>query len=199
MKMASEKQPLQISVGSTNPVKIKAAIAGITKVFGEEEYIITAHGFSVSSGVSDQPMGDIETKKGSKNRAIHSAEKFKEQFGSYPAFAVGMEGGCVIIPSDEVNENEEMITIAYMCVYDPVRNKFGFGRAGSYTLPQKIMELVKGGMELGYADDQVFGKTNSKQDMGSVGLLTSGLINRFEYYDHAMVLAMIPFMNPELY
>ena len=197
--MASEKQPLQVAVGSTNPVKIKAAITGIAKVFSEEEYHIKAQGFSVSSGVSDQPMGDLETKKGSKNRAIHSAEKFKEQFGSYPSFAVGMEGGCVIIPSDEVNEEEEMITIAYMCVYDPVKNKFGFGRAGSYTLPQKIMELVKGGMELGFADDQVFGKTNSKQDMGSVGLLTSGLINRFEYYDHAMVLAMIPFMNPELY
>ena len=105
----------------------------------------------------------------------------------------------MIVPEDEINTREEMLTIAYMCVYDPVKNKFGFGRTGSYTLPTKISELVKGGMELGLADDQVFGRTNSKQDMGSVGLLTSGLINRLEYYDHAMILALIPFMNPELY
>ena len=45
----------------------------------------------------------------------------------------------------------------------------------------------------------MFGKSNSKQDMGSCGILTDGLINRFEFYDHAMILAMIPFMKPELY
>ena len=197
--MGAEKTPLSIAVGSTNPVKIKAARAGVVKAFSEEKFAITVEGYSVSSGVSDQPMGDFETKKGSKNRAMNAAEKYKDQFGNYPSFAVGMEGGCVIVPEDEVNGKEEMLTVAYMCVYDPVKNKFGFGRTGSYTLPDEIAKLVKGGMELGLADDQVFGRTNSKQDMGSVGLLTSGLINRFEYYDHAMVLALIPFMNPGLY
>ena len=72
--MASEKQTLTIAVGSTNPVKVKAALSGITKVFNEEKYKITAQGFSVPSGVSDQPMGDFETKKGSKNRAMNAAK-----------------------------------------------------------------------------------------------------------------------------
>ena len=197
--MGPEKPALSIAVGSTNPVKIKAARAGVVKAFPETKFEVTIQGFSVPSEVSDQPMGDAETKMGAKNRAKNAADKYKEQFGSYPSFSVGMEGGCVIVPSDEVNAKEELLTIAYMCVFDAEKNKIGFGRTGSYTLPDKIAELVKGGMELGFADDQVFGKTNSKQDMGSVGLLTSGLINRFEYYDHAMVLALIPFMNPELY
>ena len=104
--MGAEKTPLSISVGSTNPVKIKAARAGVVKAFNEEKFAITVEGYSVSSGVSDQPMGDFETKKGSKNRAMNAAEKYKDQLGNYPSFAVGMEGGCVIVPEDEINGKE---------------------------------------------------------------------------------------------
>ena len=45
-------------------------------------------------------------------------------------------------------------------------------------LPPKVIELVQTGMELGDADDQVFGQTNSKQQMGAIGLLTHGVIDR---------------------
>ena len=46
---------------------------------------------------------------------------------------------------------------------------------------------------------QVFGRTNSKQDMGATGILTDGIMKRFELYEHATILAMIPFMKPGLY
>ena len=39
------------------------------------------------------------------------------------------------------------------------------------------------------------GRTNSKQDMGSTGILTDGIMKRFELYEHAMILAMIPFVH----
>jgi inosine/xanthosine triphosphatase len=39
-------------------------------------------------------------------------------------------------------------------------------------LPPKVIALVQQGMELGDADDIVFGQTNSKQQMGAMGLLT---------------------------
>jgi non-canonical (house-cleaning) NTP pyrophosphatase len=54
-------------------------------------------------------------------------------------------------------------------------------------------------MELGHADDLVFQAQNSKQQGGSVGLLTHGLITREAYYQQAMVLALIPFLNESLY
>ncbi|MEM6529629.1 MAG: DUF84 family protein, partial [Chloroflexota bacterium] len=55
---------------------------------------------------------------------------------------------------------------------------------------------VRGGMELGDADDIVFGRSNSKQQTGSVGLLTGDALTRETYYLHAVVLALIPFKNP---
>lgn len=137
--MASTKQTLTLAVGSTNPVKAKAAKAGIAKVFTEDKYDIQVHTFSVPSGVSDQPMGDFETKKGSKNRAKGAADKFKEEFGVFPSLAVGLEGGCELMPADEITEKEQLCTIAYMCVFDAEKDKTGFGRTGSYVLPDKIL------------------------------------------------------------
>ncbi len=51
------------------------------------------------------------------------------------------------------------------------------------------------GIELGVADDQVFGRVDSKREGGSVGLLSGGLIDRTAYYEHAMILALVPFMD----
>jgi non-canonical (house-cleaning) NTP pyrophosphatase len=52
---------------------------------------------------------------------------------------------------------------------------------------------------LGEADDIVFGRSNSKQDNGAVGLLTDNVIDRAQLYEHAMILALIPFKNELLY
>jgi non-canonical (house-cleaning) NTP pyrophosphatase len=62
-----------------------------------------------------------------------------------------------------------------------------------------VVALIQDGMELGHADDLVFQAQNSKQQGGSVGLLTHGLITREVYYQQAMVLALIPFLNESLY
>lgn len=69
----------------------------------------------------------------------------------------------------------------------------GLARTASFFLPDAVAALVRAGKELGEADDIVFGQTNSKQKMGAVGLLTSGLIDRTTLYRDALVLALIPF------
>ena len=107
-----------------------------------------------------------------------------------PSFAVGLEGGIQTV--DDVME-----CFAWMAIYDG--SKLGFARTASFPLPRRIKELVDGGIELGAADDIVFGRTNSKQGNGAVGLLTNGVIDRASYYEHAIILAMIPFHWPDLY
>src|SRR3990167_4274778 len=62
-----------------------------------------------------------------------------------------------------------------------------------------IVVKAKNGKELGEADDIVFGRTNSKQANGAVGILTNDTITRTTYYEQAMILALIPFKNPKLY
>ena len=56
-----------------------------------------------------------------------------------------------------------------------------------------VAELLRGGMELGDADDLVFGRENSKQANGAIGLLTDNVIDREAYYIHALVMALARF------
>eukprot|EP00978_Attheya_sp_CCMP212_P000206 scaffold367_cov46-Attheya_sp.AAC.5 len=77
---------------------------------------------------------------------------------------------------------------------------WGFAQTGHFALPPQVAQLVvKEGMELGDADDQVFDRTNGKHGSGTVGILTNGMIDRANYYDHALKLALTPWIRPDLY
>ncbi|TDQ12947.1 inosine/xanthosine triphosphatase [Algoriphagus boseongensis] len=177
----SEK-PL-VLVGSKNPVKIACTEDGFTQAFNRSFLV---EGINAFSGVPDQPVGDEETLLGAKNRAINSQKVFPDA-----NYWVGLEGGI-----DE--DNHGMFAFAWIYVLD--RNgKSGQSKTGTFYLPKKVAELVKGGMELGKADDLVFEKENSKQQGGSVGILTHGVVDRSEYYRQAIILALIPFLNENIY
>lgn len=143
-------------------------------------------GVSVGSGVSDQPMTEEETLTGAQNRA-ENASKEKPNADYW----VGIEGGL-----EEING--EMEAFAWI-VIKAKDGQLGKGRTGSFFLPKKVAELIKQGKELGEADDIVFGRSNSKQTNGAVGILTGDVLTRTTYYEPAVVLALIPFKNGELY
>lgn len=78
--------------------------------------------------------------------------------------------------------------------------KWGISKTAAFALPSKISHLIlHQNMELGHADDQIFQRVNSKHGSGTVGILTKHLINRSDYYDHALILALISFIWPEHY
>lgn len=181
-----------IIVASTNPVKIQSALSGFQQMFPDESF--AARGLAVPSGVSTQPMTDEETLQGAFNRATiaRSSEP-------HAAFWVGIEGGCE-------EKHGELWTFAWVVVLansprpegEGPGVRVGKGRTGAFCLPREVAELVRQGVELGDADDRVFGRSNSKQSNGAVGLLTGDVIDRQSYYIHAVVLALVPFRNPKL-
>lgn len=172
-----------VIVASTNPVKTNAVQRALDAVFGPGTH--QAEGHSISSGVSDQPMTDGETLEGARNRASAA-------MASHPGAGlwVGIEGG--VEDADEV-----MRAFAWAVVLG--RSLKGEARTGTFQLPPEVTRLLRRGVELGDADDIVFGRTNSKQKDGAVGILTDGLIDRTGYYEHAVVLALIPFLKKDLY
>ena len=68
-----------------------------------------------------------------------------------------------------------------------------------FFLPDRVADLVRSGTELGHAIDEVFERSGSKRSGGAVGVLTDGAMDRTELYEHAVVLALVPFRRPELY
>lgn len=173
----------RVIVASNNPVKINAVKIGFEKMFPAEQFEVK--GVSASSGVTDQPMNNQETITGAVNRAENA--KVQVQDADY---WVGIEGGV------EKIENE-MESFAWIVIKS--KDLIGKAKTASYFLPRKVIELVDEGKELGEADDIVFGYTDSKKKNGSVGILTGNVIDRENYYYHAVILALIPFKNKEIY
>ena len=174
----------KVIVASTNPVKVEAAQIGFAKMFPNESFDV--HGISAPSEVSEQPMSSNETLMGATNRA-HNVSKLAPEADYW----IGIEGGI-----EDVNEELEVFAWVVVKSKD---GKIGKGRTGSFFLPEKVAELIKQGMELGEADDIVFGLTNSKQANGAVGILTGDVLTRTTYYEPAVILALIPFKNKTLY
>ena len=173
-----------IAVGSLNPVKIQAAQVGFERMFPDTQF--STSGFSVASGVGDQPMSCAETLDGARNRA-----KALKELAPEANYCVGIEGGIEII-------EETLFANAWIVIRD-ADGKVASGRSGSFALPPKVKLLVESGIELGHANDQVFDEHNSKQQGGAVGSLTGGVITRLTLYEHAMALALIAFKQPTLY
>ncbi|KAK8832717.1 hypothetical protein WA577_004111, partial [Blastocystis sp. JDR] len=149
------------------------------------------------SGVSDQPFSEEETRQGAINRVLDVLKKCE----STPDYIVGLEGGVKDddMPVNEKDTMKSLMLFAWMAVYAPSTGRWGFGRTGSFYIPPEIVKMVNQGTELGVADDQFFKRVKSGQGSGTVGILTNDLITRGLYYEHALILTLIPFIHPELY
>ena len=169
-----------ILVGSSNPTKINAVKEAFRVVYPKTKFKVLGRG--VSSGVSDQPMGEKETFLGAKKRVMGLLKDKAEYY-------VGIEGGCCFV-------NRKLYAFAWVVTRD--KKRVGCGKTSLFQLPKKIQNLVESGVELGEADDVVFGRKNSKRKDGAVGILTGGLIDRTSYYKEAVVMSLIPFINNEL-
>ena len=227
---------LRIAVGSSNPSKINAVLLAFRQCLNRKSnhgdgVSLEIEGFSVDSGVDDQPYGDQMTCHGAKQRAQGAYLAYKKKHGAYPHLAVGMEGGVEWVTSgstrqtsNEINHDKDeettLFCMAWMAVYgkrqastvDLLASEdtktyygdqkpyYGVAKSASFPLPPDLSKLmVEQQMELGAADDAMFGRTNSKQGSGSVGYLTDGLIDRSSYYQHAIILALEPWIRPELF
>jgi inosine/xanthosine triphosphatase len=173
----------KVIVASKNPVKINAVKIGFEKMFPDESFVF--EGVSVPSGVKDQPVGNHEILTGAHNRA-----KNAKATHSNADYWVGVEGGV-----DKIDN--EMHCFAWIVVMSEALT--GKARSGTFFLPDKVAELVDQGKELGDADDIVFGRSNSKQDNGAVGILTNNVHDRTKLYAETVVLSLIPFKNSGLY
>ena len=177
--MGSDK--LTVLIGSKNPTKINAVENALKRVFYDRAISVLGH--NVESGVPDQPIGYEETKSGAENRIKNLKHRGAD-------FYIGIEGGCVYV-------EKKLFAFAWVLTED----RFGYvgsGKTSMFQLPKKIQKLIDEGFELGEADDLVFKRSESKKKNGAVGILTNNLIDRTKYYEEAVILSLIPFINKKL-
>ena len=171
---------MKVVVASGNPVKSGATREGFSLAFPDSSIELAT--VSVPSGVPAQPMNDAETLLGADNRSAAAQSVFPDA-----DYWVGIEGGIEDGPDD-------MMTFAWVVIRSALPPRYGRSRTATLPLPADLAALVRAGHELGKADDLLYGRTNSKEHDGAVGILTNGVIDRLGFYAPSVVLALVPFL-----
>lgn len=166
-----------VIVASLNPAKINAVKSAFEARFPQQ--IFEFIGVSVDSGVADQPMTDQETHLGALNRVANA-----KALHANADYYVGLEAGI-----------EEAVTFAWMVIESHTQR--GESRSASLMLPPVVIDKLQYANELGDVMDEVFATENIKQKGGAISLLTHDLLTRSSVYHQALILALIPFANPE--
>jgi len=175
------KKKTLVVIASHNPVKIRAVEKAFALQFPDQDIEFLA--CSAASDVSDQPRSDEETRRGARNRAQNAAVTHRQA-----DFWIGLEGGIE-------NMDGQLMAFAWMAALGK-DTRISDARTVTLPLPAAVKLLLDQGLELGEANDRVFSTINSKQQGGAFGLLTNGLYTREQVYIEALVMALIPFVNP---
>lgn len=191
-QLQQNKTALKIIVASLNPAKIEAAHLAFTQLLPNAVHII---GVDVPSGVAAQPISDAETYQGARQRAL-AARALEPDADLW----VGMEGG---VAFTELEHDCCCTTFAWIQVLGPEFDNASpldnASRSASLTLPPAVAQALIEGEELGPAMDRLFNQTNTKQTGGAIGILTHQLLTRRTVYRDTLILALAPWLNPELY
>lgn len=174
---------MKVAVGSKNPVKIEAVKLAFERIWPEETWDVV--GVEVKSGVSSQPMTDRESIRGAKNRARRAIKHLQSDFG------VGLEGGLQKI-------GKHWFDCGWIVVFDKT-GRNGIGSTAKIHTPPNMIKLILEGNELGIVNDIIFKTTNSKHGDGHFGLMTKNAITRSSGYRDGVIMALAPFIHPDLF
>ncbi len=172
---------VKVIVGSQNPLKIK----GVEKAFSQYFDKVYVQGVEVDSGVSKQPF-NADVVKGAINRALRAYDE------SYD-FSVGVEAGLFSLK----NTNTGFLDFQVAAIYNGFKISIGFGPGFEY--PPMVIEEVLKGQEVGVVMEKLTNIKNIGKKFGAIYFLTKGVISRDELTRIAVTMALIPWINKDLY
>ena len=173
-------KPLRVSVGTDNPVKVRAA----RRVFQALSLPARFRAVRVRTEVPEQPFGD-EALQGAVNRA-------KAALGSGD-FGVGIEAGLVWSP-----QISDYFDVQYCAVVDQ-SGRITVGHGPGFTYPPRVVESVKAGRTVEDAMARVTGIRGIGSKQGASGYLTGRRLDRDRLTESAVLMAMVPRIRRELY
>jgi inosine/xanthosine triphosphatase len=170
----------KINIASTNPVKINATKRAFEHYFENLEI----NSIETDSGVSAHPISAEETMQGAKTRAQNAFNNCD--------YSIGIEAGMIRYPTES-----GYIMTANVAIYDG--KNFFVGACPLLELPKNITQQIVDGGELGPIMDQLHGQKDTKKGVGTVGILTKGVLTREEAIKQGVLMALCPIINKDLY
>ena len=175
---------MKIVVGSLNRAKITGVERAFKKYFDDIEIVSV----KVDSGVPPQPVSLEDVIKGSKTRALKAGEKVDGW-----SYSIGVEAGLFKVGGIWMD-----VQVAYI-VDSEYRCSIGLSPA--YPVPDKVIEKLLGGEydELEDVLNDYYNRIDIGEKEGFIGILTKNIVDRSELTYYAVIMALPPFINKELY
>jgi len=176
---------MRVAVGSENPTKVLAVEDVMRKIYGDVEVF----GLGVDSGVPDQPVGIDEIVEGAVNRARRALERGKADLG------VGIEAGIYRFPRTITGYLDIQV-----CAVASPDGLITIGHGPGFEYPPAVIEkILNEDVEAGLAMGGLVDDPELKKKIGAIGVLSRGLLTRRELNSIAVLMAMIPRLNPGWY
>lgn len=173
-----------MAVGSTNPVKIEAVKTCFNNFF--DNVSIEA----VEVETKPQPIGIDETIRGAVKRGLEALKKTGADLG------VGIEAGLIKL--------EHTITRyinQHICAIIDKQGHITIGLSMGFEFPPEVVEKILSGeaKEAEEAMEEISGIKGIGSKTGAIGYLTKEKITRKDLCIQAIISALIPRINPQLY
>ncbi|MGF3498706.1 MAG: inosine/xanthosine triphosphatase [Candidatus Methanosuratincola sp.] len=175
-----------VAVGSSNPVKVQAVKNVLSRFFPHVEVIMK----EVSSIVPPQPLGIDETIRGAIGRAKRALElEGRAEMG------VGIEAGFLQVPHSISGWMDQQ----FAAIADR-RGIVTIGGSPSFEYPAEVvLQVLSAKSEVGKVMDAITGIEDLGRRQGAIGYFSKGALDRVRLSEIAVLMAMIPRLNEEIY
>ncbi|MER3427365.1 MAG: DUF84 domain-containing protein [Pyrinomonas sp.] len=187
---------MKIALGSNRPAKVAALeacverLAGLDSQWGAAEIIARP----VTTTAPAMPLTDEQTMRGARERAL-AIRQILAREGLQADLFVGLEGG---FHTERLWPERITFLRNWAYVTDGTRGAFGAGP--SIQVPPRIAAcVIEQARELGEVIDEIAGEQDVRSRQGAWGVLSRNLITRAMSFEMALIAALAPFYNGELY
>ena len=171
-------RPLVVHVGSINPVKVEA----VRNVFSRYIPELEIEGSVTRTSVPEEPWEE-NVKRGAKERAWQVMQNAD--------IGVGIEAGLF-------RREDGIYDVQYCAILDKM-GRYTFGTGPGFRYPSMIeAELLKGSTVGDVFAEKIVGESIGQKG-GAIGYLTQGVMDRQALTESAILAAMVPRINKELY
>ncbi len=171
---------MKVLIGTKNPGKITGAKQAFLHYFKD----IEVEGIEVSSDVSDEPVND-EVYQGARNR-VNNLIKYAVENNIEADYFLGVESGIF----DKLG-NWSIIQIA--CIKDK-NGVESWGNSSGFPVPERYVDRIIN-ENLGVVMDEIYNADQIGKGKGGVGMLTKGVLTRYDMTEQALIMALTMFIN----
>ena len=174
---------MKVCVGTSNPSKLRGVEKALRLFFSDVQVTCVP----VDSGVPPQPIGMEQIFRGAKNRALNALASSDCDLG------VGVEAGIYAV-------GDTYFDVQVAAIADK-NGLVTYGLSPSFPIPPKFAKALLTGEvpELEVIVDKTFNTRNIGEKGGFIKLLTKGKVLREDLAYYAVVMALVPRLNRELY